>query len=94
MLASKIYCDKAVESCEDEIEKLQMQLSKIFKPQTDTEEALKNIRNRLTTTEMDLSSKVEKKDFDKVAGRVIDLPTISEFESFQIRIEKIVEKFK
>ena len=31
-------------------------------------EALKSIRNRLTTTEIDLASKVEKKEFDKIAS--------------------------
>lgn len=43
---------------------------------------------------MDLSAKVEKKDFDKVANRVRELPSVEEFDSFQIRIEKILEKFK
>ena len=94
MLASKVYCDKVVEGCEKDIGKLQLQLTKISKPQTETEEALKSIRNRLTTTEIDLASKVEKKEFDKIASRVRDLPTIEEFETFQTRIENIVDKFK
>ena len=94
MLASKVYCDKAVEGCEKDIGKLQLQLTKISKPQTETDEALKSIRNRLTTTEIDLASKVEKKEFDKIASWVRDLPTIEEFETFQTRIENIVDKFK
>ena len=61
---------------------MQIQLSKVSKPQTDLDEALKSIRNRLTTTEMDLSAKAEKKEFDKVANQVRELPSVEEFDSF------------
>jgi hypothetical protein len=54
MLATKVYCDWAVENCEKEISKLQVQLSKVSKPQTDIDDAIKSIRNRLTTTDIDL----------------------------------------
>ena len=53
-----------------------------------------SIRNRLTTTEIDLALKVEKKEFEAIASRVKDLPTQEEFYSFQTRIENILKKFK